>query len=75
MKLRGFSGSIVHLCSTLNNDYIDLLEDISQYLYGREYISNINTLAWNEFKFKHQHTDTVEIENYLRTEATNSAFL
>lgn len=76
MKTKGFSEAIVDLCSALNNRYVDLLEDISQYLYGTEYNSYENfKVTRNEFKFKHQYADTIQIENHLRTEATKSALL
>lgn len=65
---------MVHLCIQLDKKYIELLEDVSQYLYGKEYNSEINySLIWKDFKFKRKHTDTVEIENHLSIEAIKSA--
>lgn len=74
MKTKGFSEAVVDLCIKLDNKYIELLEDVSQYLYGKEYNSEMNySVVWKDFKFKRKHIDTVEIENHFRIEATKSA--
>lgn len=74
MKTKGFSDAVVDLCFKLDKKYVELLEDVSQYLYGKEYNAEENfTLVWKDFKFKRKHTDTVEIENYIRIEATKTA--
>lgn len=74
MKTKGFSEAIVDLCVAMDNKYVKLLEDVSQYLYGKEYNSDTNlSLVWKDFKFKQKHLDTLEIENHLRTEVTKTA--
>lgn len=74
MKTKGFSEAVVNLCAKLDKKFIELLEDVSQYLYGKEYNSDLNTsIVWTDFKFKRKHVDSVEIENHLRVEVTSSA--
>lgn len=71
MKTKGYSEIVVGVCAKLDKQYVDLLEDIAQYLYGKECNSDTNfTIVWKDFKFKRKHADTIEIENHLRTEAT-----
>lgn len=74
MKTKGFSETVVDLCMKLDRTYVDLLEDVSLYLYGKEYNSEINlALVWKDFKFKRKHFDTEEVENHLRSEVTRLA--
>lgn len=74
MKTKGYSEVVVDLCIKLDKKYVELLEDVSQYLYGKEFTSEMNlSIVWKDFKFKRKHFDTVEIENHLRMEAINLA--
>lgn len=74
MKTRGYSQKIAQLCTNFDNIYLDLLEDLSLYLYGKEYIK------LNDTKFTESHNlpfekyvDKTELEECLRLECNNNA--
>ncbi|KAJ8962770.1 hypothetical protein NQ318_001169 [Aromia moschata] len=74
MKTKGYSQSIVDLCEKMDRKYLDLLEDVSQYLYGREYSSDINfSVILKDFKFKRKYIDKDELEKHLKIECTNNS--
>lgn len=74
MKTKGYSQNIVELCNNMDSKYLDLLEDVSQYLYGKEYSSDINfSVVLKDFKFKRKYVDKTEIENHLRTESVDKS--
>lgn len=72
MKTKGYSQNIVELCNQMDSKYLELLEDVSQYLYGKEYSSNINfSVVLKDFKFKRKYVDKTEVENHLRSESVH----
>ncbi|KAG5894614.1 hypothetical protein JTB14_026145 [Gonioctena quinquepunctata] len=74
MKTKGYSPNIVDLCSTLDKKYLELLEDVSHYLYGKQYSSDIHfSVILKDYKFKRKTVDKIEMENHLQTECTKAA--
>ncbi|KAJ8964671.1 hypothetical protein NQ314_004703 [Rhamnusium bicolor] len=74
MKTKGYSQNVVELCEKMDSKYLDLLEDVSQYLYGKEYTSDINfSVVLKDFKFKRKYIDKIELEDHLRSECTNNS--
>ncbi|XP_018569113.1 conserved oligomeric Golgi complex subunit 1 [Anoplophora glabripennis] len=72
MKTKGYSRNIVELCNKMDGKYLELLEDVSQYLYGKEYSSDINfSIVFKDFKFKRKYVDKTEVEVHLRTESVS----
>ncbi|CAG9764767.1 unnamed protein product [Ceutorhynchus assimilis] len=71
MKTKGFSHSVVNLCEKLDQQFLALLEDVSQYLHGTEYnaMSSIPYLL-NDYKFKRKFIDKEELENHLMLETS-----
>lgn len=74
MKTKGYSPNIVDLCSKLDNKFYELLEDVWQYLYGKEYNTQ-QKIPTNlvDFKFKRKFIDKEELENHLRIESTKES--
>jgi hypothetical protein len=68
MKTRGYSQNIVKLCEKLDGKYLDLLLDVSQYLYGKEFADDVIMLT--HMKDKKKFIDKEELENHLRAEST-----
>ncbi|KAB0795663.1 hypothetical protein PPYR_09724 [Photinus pyralis] len=67
MKTRGYSQKIVQLCSNFDNIYLDLLEDLSLYLYGKEYAKleeDVRFVKTENMKY----VDKIELEECLRFE-------
>lgn len=72
MKTKGYSQNIEKLCSKMDSKYLELLEDVSQYLYGQEYSSDISfSVVLKDFKFKRKYVDKTEVENHLKTESVS----
>ncbi|KAJ3648533.1 hypothetical protein Zmor_020329 [Zophobas morio] len=71
MKTLGFSQNIVTLCSKLDGKYLELLVDVSQYLYGREYEDDIIILT--HLKNRRKFIDREELESHLRVESTKNS--
>ncbi|VEN51670.1 unnamed protein product [Callosobruchus maculatus] len=69
MKTRGYSENIIELCKRVDDKYLALLEDASQYLYGKEYNTDMNFNV-KDFKFKRKFVDRNDIENHLSHECT-----
>lgn len=73
MKTKGYSQNIVELCDTLDKKYLELLEDASQYLYGKEYCSNLNYMVvFKDYKFKRKYMDKTEIANHIQLECSKT---
>lgn len=74
MKTKGFSKSVVDLCEKMDRKYLELLEDVSQYLYGKEYktVKNFTTVS-KDLKSKRKFVDKAEIENHLRVQCVQSS--
>ncbi|CAH1981180.1 unnamed protein product [Acanthoscelides obtectus] len=72
MKTRGYSHNIIELCKKVDDKYLALLEDASQYLYGKEYNDGMNFIV-KDFKFKRKFVDRDDIENHLRNECTTTS--
>lgn len=76
MKSLGYCQKVVSLCDRLDKKFLELLADISQYLYGRELsdaTSTSNNLRPFDRKLVKKFLDREELENYLTVEcATNS---
>ncbi|XP_019759424.2 conserved oligomeric Golgi complex subunit 1 isoform X1 [Dendroctonus ponderosae] len=71
MKARGFSSSVVNLCAELDKRFLELLEDISQYLSGQEFSPQPGMRYLpNDYKFKRKFVDQEELRNYLMDECT-----
>ncbi|XP_066149869.1 conserved oligomeric Golgi complex subunit 1 [Euwallacea fornicatus] len=71
MKSKGYSRSVVSLCDQLDQQFLALLKDVSQYLYGQEY--NLQTsipYLITDYKFKRKFIDKEELENYLMSQCT-----
>lgn len=74
MKARGFSSSVVNLCAELDKRFLELLEDISQYLSGQEFISQPGMRYFmNDYKFKRKFVDQEELRRYLMDECTQQS--
>nr|XP_023021072.1 conserved oligomeric Golgi complex subunit 1 isoform X1 [Leptinotarsa decemlineata] len=74
MKTKGYSPNIVELCSTLDKKYLELLEDVSQYLYGKEFnLEMIFPTVLNDYKFKRKSVDKVQLENHLQSECSKTS--
>ncbi|KAJ3639005.1 hypothetical protein MTP99_002332 [Tenebrio molitor] len=71
MKTRGYSQNIVKLCEKLDGKYLDLLLDVSQYLYGKEFADDVIMLT--HMKDKKKFIDKEELENHLRAESTKNS--
>ncbi|XP_056646572.1 conserved oligomeric Golgi complex subunit 1 isoform X1 [Diorhabda sublineata] len=71
MKTKGHSQNIVGLCKRFDKKYLELLEDASQYLYGKEYSTNF-TMIVKDFKFKRKYMDKTDIEKHLQIECTKT---
>nr|CAH7720903.1 unnamed protein product [Callosobruchus chinensis] len=72
MKTRGYSQNIIELCKKVDDKYLALLEDASQYLYGEEYSTGMD-LNVKDFKFKRKFVDRNDIENHLSIECTTTS--
>ncbi|KAJ8970817.1 hypothetical protein NQ317_007180 [Molorchus minor] len=73
LKTSGYSQNIAGLCEKVDKRYLELLEDVSQYLYGQEYSCDINfSVIIKDYKFKRKYIDKDELENHLRIECTNN---
>lgn len=69
MKTKGFSKQIVDLCEKVDNNYMELLQDISYYLYGEEYNSKeAYKVLLSVSKHENKLVDKLEIETHLRSE-------
>ncbi|RZC38420.1 conserved oligomeric Golgi complex subunit 1, partial [Asbolus verrucosus] len=75
MKTLGYSQNIVNLCEKLNGKYKELLLDVSQYLYGREFDDSLNSIAIALIhpKTKKKFIDKEELESHLRAESTKNS--
>lgn len=74
MKTKGFSKNIVALCDKMDSKYLELLHDISQYLYGEEYSMLKNyTIVSKDYKFKKKFIDRIDIENHVRNQSVHSS--
>ncbi|KAJ8925268.1 hypothetical protein NQ315_009096 [Exocentrus adspersus] len=72
MKIKGYSQNIVELCNKVDKRYLKLLEDVSPYLYGKEFSDDIKfSVVFKDYKFKRKHVDKDEIEYHLRVECTS----
>ncbi|XP_030754438.1 conserved oligomeric Golgi complex subunit 1 isoform X2 [Sitophilus oryzae] len=73
MKTKGFSPEIINLCEKIDKMYLELLEDVSQYLYGVE-LKDLSSIPYliNDFKFKRKYSDKEKLENHLRIECTKT---
>lgn len=73
MKTKGYSSKILILCTDLDNMYLELLEDLSLYLYGKEYksVKDIKLLE-SESNSCSKHVDRHELEEYLKLECVNN---
>lgn len=74
MKTKGFSPVIVKLCEDIDAAYLELLKDVSLYLYGTEYqgkddfFDRISSQSNNKKKF----VDREKLETHLKDECLNS---
>ncbi|KAF5299103.1 hypothetical protein FQR65_LT09461 [Abscondita terminalis] len=72
MKTKGYSSKILNLCTNLDNMYLQLLEDLSLYLHGKEHASLQNAkLLKSETNSHNKHVDKDELEKYLKLECVN----
>ncbi|KAF7280737.1 hypothetical protein GWI33_005591 [Rhynchophorus ferrugineus] len=74
MKTMGFSSEVITLCDRVDKTFLNLLEDISQYLYGVEF-KDLPSAPYllNDFKFKRKFADRDNLENHLRIECTSKS--
>lgn len=71
MKTLGYSQNVVNLCEKLDSKYFELLVDVSQYLYGKEF--NDDVIILTQLKNKKKFVDREELENHLRLESTKNS--
>ncbi|KAF5273100.1 hypothetical protein FQA39_LY07590 [Lamprigera yunnana] len=72
MKTKGYSINILNLCTNLDNMYLELLEDLSLYLYEKEYSGLEKDFTNSDVAFN-KHMDKNQLEEHLRVEATNNS--
>lgn len=76
MKTKGFSPTIVKLCDKIDEKVLAFLQDISFYLYGKEFdeesfeVTNKLRSLYMESKF----ADRNVLESHIRQESVLSAF-
>lgn len=71
MKTKGFSEAVVNLCEKLDKQFLGLLEDVSQYLYGTEFNAQPSIpYLMNDYKFKRKFIDKESLENHLMLQCT-----
>lgn len=73
MKTKGFSPMIVKLCEKLDAKYLEFLQDLSFYLYGKEFDSkNLDLLILNMKNVK-KFVDKDKLEQHLIQECKKNA--
>ncbi|KRT83470.1 hypothetical protein AMK59_4619, partial [Oryctes borbonicus] len=74
MKTKGYSGNIIKLCGRIDVRYLNILNDISYYLYGKEYDTPHFTLALNPIVYKKDKKsyDHEKLQNHLTMECIKS---
>lgn len=72
MKTLGYSKNIVHICNKFDEKYLDVLTDVAQYLYGKEYHHYLDkfSISITDFKNKKKFVDRDELEKHLKIEST-----
>lgn len=74
MKTKGYSDNIIKLCDTTDVKYFELLNDISYYLYGKEYdnaqsaFKSTSTINKRDRKF----FDHEKLQNHLSSECSKN---
>ncbi|XP_015836994.1 conserved oligomeric Golgi complex subunit 1 isoform X2 [Tribolium castaneum] len=72
MKTLGYSQNVVNLCEKLDGKYLELLIDVSQYLYGKEFTDDV--IIYPHLKSdRKKFVDREELENHLRLESTKNS--
>ncbi|CAG9862952.1 unnamed protein product [Phyllotreta striolata] len=73
MKTKGYSKNIVELCDKFDKKYLELLQDASQYLYGKDFNINLNyAMVLKDFKFKRKFMDKTDVEKHLQLECSKT---
>lgn len=72
MKTKGYSPNVISLCDKVDKKYYDLLTDVSQYLYGKEFEDKpCVKQTTQDFKFKRKYQDKEDLENHITSECSN----
>ncbi|GJQ76325.1 hypothetical protein Trydic_g2048 [Trypoxylus dichotomus] len=74
MKTKGYSNNIIKLCDRTDVKYLDILNDISYYLYGKEYSNSQSTVILNYtvHKMDKKSSDHEKLQNHLTMECIKS---
>ena len=74
MKTKGYSHNITGLCEKLDIRFLDVLNDISLYLYGKEYENSLFTLNLTAQSTKSDRTfnDREILEVHIRVQCNES---
>lgn len=72
MKTKGYSSNIVKLCAELDGKYLELLEDVSLYLYGIEHTNVRDDVKFPILKeaYDKKFVDRNEVEEFLKSECS-----
>lgn len=70
MKTKGYSPTIVSLCEKFDADFLEFLQDISYYLFGREYKADTPLMSYriNEARPDKKPVDRERLEKHLKEE-------
>ncbi|KAF2904284.1 hypothetical protein ILUMI_01887 [Ignelater luminosus] len=76
MKTKGYSSNIVQLCAQLDRKYLELLEDVSLYLYGIEHTNVRDDIKLPIIKeaYDKKFVDRNEVEEFLKSECSTYSY-
>ncbi|XP_022908851.2 conserved oligomeric Golgi complex subunit 1 isoform X1 [Onthophagus taurus] len=74
MKTSGYSPNIIKLCEKADLKYLDILKDLSLYLFGKEYNNSLFTLNFSlkSSKADRKFADKSKLEIHLTQECLNN---
>lgn len=75
MKTKGYSNNIIKLCNRADVKYLDILNDMSYYLYGKEYDSSQSMSKFSQAMHKRdrKYSDHEKLQTHLTTECIKSS--
>lgn len=77
MKIKGYSNNIIKLCDRNDVKYLDILNDISYYLYGKERSNSQAAFKFNPSTHKNDRKffDHEKVQNHLTLECSRNTKL
>lgn len=75
MKTKGYSPTIVLLCEKFDADYLEFLQDISYYLFGKEFKADTPLMSYriNESRPDKKPVDREKLEKRLKEQCVLSS--